>query len=324
MGNHHSRGYGFSNMSSHSEHTGHHNHSPARDHGRAFVIAIALNAGFVVVEFGYGFAANSTALMADAGHNLSDVLGLALAWGAAILSRKAPSERYTYGLRSTSILAALANAVLLLVACGAIAWEAFQRFSQPPLVAGLTVASVATAGLLINGLSAWLFLKGSKEDLNIRGAFLHMATDAAVSAGVLVSGVAILFTQWYWLDPVISLMVVTVIMFNTWGLLRDSVQLALSAVPPHIDIAAIEAFLRNQPGVTDVHDLHIWGLSTTESALTVHLVMPDGYPGDAFMDNIRNNLESHYAIHHSTLEIEQGTISHYCSVSTGSESIDLR
>ncbi|SEO04264.1 cobalt-zinc-cadmium efflux system protein [Nitrosospira multiformis] len=322
MGSHYNRAHGFSSMPSHIGHPEHHNHSPVRDHGRAFVIAIALNVGFVVVEFGYGFAANSTALMADAGHNLSDVLGLALAWGAAILSRKAPSERYTYGLRSTSILAALANAVLLLVACGAIAWEALQRFSQPPLVAGLIVASVATAGLMINGLSAWLFLKGSKEDVNIRGAFLHMATDAGVSAGVLVSGVAILFTQWYWLDPVISLMVVTIIMFNTWGLLRDSVQLALSAVPPHIDIAAIEAFLRNQPGVTDVHDLHIWGLSTTESALTVHLVMPNGYPGDAFMDNIRNNLESHYAIHHSTLEIEQGTISHYCPVST--ESIDLR
>jgi cobalt-zinc-cadmium efflux system protein len=314
MGSHHRRGHGFSSMSSHTGHSGHHNHSPARNHGRAFVIAIALNAGFVVVEFGYGFAANSTALMADAGHNLSDVLGLALAWGAAILSRKAPSERYTYGLRSTSILAALANAVLLLVACGAIAWEAFQRFSQPPIVAGLTVAVVATAGLLINGLSAWLFLKGSKEDLNIRGAFLHMAADAAVSAGVLVSGVAILFTQWYWFDPVISLMVVVVIIFNTWGLLRDSVQLALSAVPPHIDIAAIEAFLRNQPGVTDVHELHIWGLSTTESALTVHLVMPDGYPGDSFMDSIRTTLEARYAIHHSTLEIEQGTISHYCPV----------
>jgi len=310
-------------MPSHIGHSGHHNHSPARNHGRAFVIAIALNAGFVVVEFGYGFAANSTALMADAGHNLSDVLGLALAWGAAILSRKAPSERYTYGLRSTSILAALANAVLLLVACGAIAWEAFQRFSQPPLVAGLTVAFVATAGLLINGLSAWLFLKGSKEDLNIRGAFLHMAADAAVSAGVLVSGVAILFMQWYWLDPVISLMVVAVIIFNTWGLLRASVQLALSAVPSHIDIAAIEAFLRNQPGVTDVHDLHIWGLSTTESALTVHLVMPDGYPGDPFMDSIRTILEARYAIHHSTLEIEQGTINHYCPVRSGGPSIDL-
>lgn len=323
MGSHHSRGHGFSSMPSHIGHSGHHNHSPARNHGRAFVIAIALNAGFVVVEFGYGFAANSTALMADAGHNLSDVLGLALAWGAAILSRKAPSERYTYGLRSTSILAALANAVLLLVACGAIAWEAFQRFSQPPLVAGLTVAFVATAGLLINGLSAWLFLKGSKEDLNIRGAFLHMAADAAVSAGVLVSGVAILFTQWYWLDPVISLMVVAVIIFNTWGLLRASVQLALSAVPSHIDIAAIEAFLRNQPGVTDVHDLHIWGLSTTESALTVHLVMPDGYPGDPFMDSIRTILEARYAIHHSTLEIEQGTINHYCPVRSGGPSIDL-
>lgn len=310
-------------MSSHIGHPGHHNPSPARNHGREFVIAIALNAGFVVVEFGSGFTANSTALMADAGHNLSDVLGLMLAWGASILGRKAPSERYTYGLRSTSILAALANAVLLLVASGAIAWEAFQRFSQPPIVAGLTVAVVATAGLLVNGLSAWLFLKGSKEDLNIRGAFLHMAADAVVSAGVLVSGVAILFTQWYWLDPVISLMVVAAIMFNTWGLLRDSVQLALSAVPPHIDIAAIEAFLRNQSGVTDIHDLHIWGLSTTESALTVHLVMPGGYPGDPFMDSIRTTLEARYAIHHSTLEIEQGTVSHYCPVGSARPTIDL-
>ena len=281
---------------------------------RAFAIAVALNGGFVVIEFGYGFAANSTALMADAGHNLSDVLGLILAWGAAILARRAASERYTYGLRSTSILAALANAMLLLVACGAIAWEAFHRFSQPPAIAGLTIAVVATAGVVVNGLSAWLFLAGSREDLNIRGAYLHMAADAAISAGVVVSGIAIIFTGWYWLDPVISLIVVAVIIFNTWGLLRDSVLLVLSAVPPHIDIAAIDAFLRGQPGVADIHDLHIWGLSTTESALTVHLVMPDGYPGDVFMDNIRNMLETRYAIHHSTLEIEQGTIHHFCRI----------
>jgi cobalt-zinc-cadmium efflux system protein len=242
------------------------------------------------------------------------VLGLVLAWGAAILSRKAASERYTYGLRSTSILAALANAALLLVACGAIGWEAVQRFSQPPVISGLTLTLVATAGVIINSLSAWLFLKGSKDDLNIRGAYLHMAADAAVSAGVVVSGMAIMLTGWFWLDPVISMIIITVVIYSTWGLLRDSVQLILSAVPAHIDITAIEAYLRRQPGVTDIHDLHIWGLSTTESALTVHLVMPEGYPGDTFMDEIRNTLEIRYAIHHCTLQIEQGTTSHACHI----------
>jgi cobalt-zinc-cadmium efflux system protein len=284
------------------------------DNERIFAAAVVLNITFVVIEFSYGFAANSTALMADAGHNLSDVLGLVLAWGAAILSRKAASERYTYGLRSTSILAALANAALLLVACGAIGWEAVQRFSQPPVISGLTLTLVATAGVIINSLSAWLFLKGSKDDLNIRGAYLHMAADAAVSAGVVVSGMAIMLTGWFWLDPVISMIIITVVIYSTWGLLRDSVQLILSAVPAHIDITAIEAYLRRQPGVTDIHDLHIWGLSTTESALTVHLVMPEGYPGDTFMDEIRNTLEIRYAIHHCTLQIEQGTTSHACHI----------
>ncbi len=299
----------------HRGHAGHgHHHADLPNQGRSFVIALALNGGFVVIEFGYGFAANSTALMADAGHNLSDVLSLFLAWGAAILARKAASERYTYGFRSTTILAAVANAVLLLVACGAIAWEAVHRFAQPPVVAGLTVATVAAAGVLVNGLSAWLFFRGSKADLNIRGAYLHMAADAAVSAGVVVTGIVMIFTDWHWLDPVISLAIVAVIVFSTWSLLRDSVQLALSAVPPHIDIAAIEAYLRNRPGVAEVHDLHIWGLSTTESALTVHLVMPEGYPGDAFMEEIRKTLEARYTIHHSTLEIEQGTIDHVCPI----------
>jgi cobalt-zinc-cadmium efflux system protein len=284
------------------------------DNERIFAAAVVLNITFVVIEFSYGFAANSTALMADAGHNLSDVLGLVLAWGAAILSRKAASERYTYGLRSTSILAALANAALLLVACGAIGWEAVQRFSQPPVISGLTLTLVATAGVIITSLSAWLFLKGSKDDLNIRGAYLHMAADAAVSAGVVVSGMAIMLTGWFWLDPVISMIIITVVIYSTWGLLRDSVQLILSAVPAHIDITAIEAYLRRQPGVTDIHDLHIWGLSTTESALTVHLVMPEGYPGDMFMDEIRNTLEIRYAIHHCTLQIEQGTTSHACHI----------
>ena len=200
----------------HADHDhGHHNHHHSTNYGRAFAIAIALNITFVVVEFGYGFVANSTALMADAGHNLSDVLGLVLAWGAAVLARRASSARYTYGLRSSSILAALANAMLLLFACGAIAWEALLRFSQPPLVAGMTVSLVAFVGIVVNGLSAWLFMKGSKEDLNIRGAYLHMAADAAVSLGVAVAGIAIMFTQWFWLDPIVSLIIVAVIIIST-------------------------------------------------------------------------------------------------------------
>ncbi len=291
---------------------GSHHHGAPNDHGRAFVIAIALNVTFVVIEFVFGFIANSTALMADAGHNLSDVLGLLLALGAATFGRRAPSERYTYGLRSTSILAALANAMFLLVACGAIAWEAIQRFSEPPVVAGLTVTWVAGIGIMINGLSAWLFVKGSKGDLNIRGAYLHMLADAAVSLGVAVAGIAMMFTGWYWFDPVISLVIVTVIVFNTWGLLRESVQLALSAVPPHIDVSAVGNYLRQCPGVTDIHDLHIWGMSTTESALTAHLIMPEGYPGDAFMDDIMQTLKVRFSVQHSTLQVEQGTTNHAC------------
>lgn len=292
----------------------HHHHGDPNNHGRAFVIAIALNVAFVVIESAYGFMANSTALLADAGHNLSDVLGLLLAWSAAILARKVPSGRYTYGLRSTSILAALANAMFLLVASGAIVWEAIQRFSQPPVVAGMTVTLVAGVGIVINGLSAWLFVKGSKGDLNIRGAYLHMAADAAVSLGVVVAGVLMMFTGWFWLDPVTSLLIVAVIVAGTWGLLRESLQLALNAVPAHIDVSEVEAYLRQCPGVTDIHDLHIWGMSTTESALTVHLVMPEGYPGDAFMDAIMHTLNERFSVHHSTLQVEQGTTSHSCAL----------
>ena len=298
----------------HAHGGGHHHHGDPNNHGRAFVIAIALNVAFVVFESAYGFMANSTALLADAGHNLSDVLGLLLAWSAAILARKVPSGRYTYGLRSTSILAALANAMFLLVASGAIVWEAIQRFSQPPVVAGMTVTLVAGVGIVINGLSAWLFVKGSKGDLNIRGAYLHMAADAAVSLGVVVAGVLMMFTGWFWLDPVTSLLIVAVIVAGTWGLLRESLQLALSAVPAHIDVSEVEAYLRQCPGVTDIHDLHIWGMSTTESALTVHLVMPEGYPGDAFMDVIMRTLNERFSVHHSTLQVEQGTTSHTCAL----------
>jgi cobalt-zinc-cadmium efflux system protein len=291
---------------------GHHHHGNPSNHGRAFIIAIALNTTFVVIEFVFGFIANSTALIADAGHNLSDVLGLILAWSAVLLSRKAPDERYTYGLRSTSILAALANAMLLLVTCGVIAWEAIHRFFQSPVVAGLTVTLVASVGIIVNGLSAWLFMKDSKGDLNIRGAYLHMATDAAVSLGVVVTGIVMINTGWYWLDPVISLVIVTMIVIGTWSLLRESMQLALSAVPANIEVAAIGTYLRQCPGVTDIHDLHIWGMSTTENALTVHLVMPGGYPGDAFMDDIALLLKERFSIHHSTLQVEQGTTEHVC------------
>lgn len=291
---------------------GHHHHGMPADHNNAFTIAIALNTIFVVIEFAYGYLANSSALMADAGHNLSDVLCLLLAWGAAVLAKRAPSARYTYGLRSTSILAALVNAMLLLLASGAIALESINRFASPPQVAAMTVTLVALAGIAVNGISAWLFVKGSKGDLNIRSAYLHLMADAAVSMGVVVAGLAMLLTGWYWLDPVISLIIVTVIVIGTWGLLRESVQLALNAVPANIESGAIETYLRSRPGVRDIHELHIWGMSTTESALTVHLVIPDGYPGDAFMDKVMRELKDQFSVNHSTLQIEQGTTDHSC------------
>ena len=299
----------------HNHSKGHHHHPSPKSQGRVFIMTIVLNMLFVIIEFAYGFITNSTALIADAGHNISDVLGLMLAWGAVILTRKAPSKRYTYGLRSTSIMAAVANAMLLLVACGAIAMEAIDRFSQPPAVAGLTVSIVAAVGIVINGLSAWLLMRGSKEDLNIRGAYLHMAADAAVSLAVVIAGVAMFYTGWFMIDPIISLVIVIVIVVGTWSLLRESMQLALSAVPANIDALAIDAYLRQLAGVTEIHDLHIWGLSTTESALTVHLVMPNGHPGDNFMDEIVQTLEERFFVHHSTLQIEQGTTNHSCSLS---------
>ncbi len=292
----------------------HHHHADSSNPGRTFLITIFLNLVFVGVEFAYGLLANSTALIADAGHNTSDVLGLLLAWGAVILARKQPSKRYTYGLRSTSILAALANAMLLLLACGAIAWEAVHRFSQPPAIAGLTVSIVAAIGIVINSLSALLLMKGSKGDLNIRGAYLHMLADTAVSLAVVISGFVMFYSKWYLLDPIMSLVIVVVIVIGTWGLLRDSLKLALSAVPAHIDASAIDAYLCQLEGVTDIHDLHIWGLSTTENALTVHLVMPSGHPGDAFMDACVQTLKEQYSVHHSTLQIELGTTNHTCAL----------
>jgi len=281
---------------------------------RAFALAIGLNTLFVAIEFGYGFIANSTALMADAGHNLSDVLGLMLAWGAAMLARRTPSGRYTYGLRSSSILAALLNALLLMMAGGAIGWEAAHRFANPAPVAGVTVAVVAAIGVAVNGFSAWLFMAGSKDDINIRGAYQHMAADAAISLGVVISGLAIMGTGWTWLDPLVSIAIVMLILVSTWSLLKESLRLVLAAVPDNVDAAKVGDFLRAQPGVASIHDLHIWAMSTTETALTAHLVMPDGYPGDAAIDAIVQKLKSEHAIHHCTLQVEQGTTVHDCEL----------
>jgi len=300
----------------HGDHAGHdhdghnhahggigHVHAPA-SFGRAFAIGTALNLTFVLVEAVYGITAGSMALLADAGHNLSDVLGLLIAWGAATLARRRPKGRYTYGLRSSSILAAFLNALLLLVAITVIAVEAIGRFSEPAPVAGITVMIVAGIGILINGATALMFMSGRKGDLNINGAFLHMAADAAVSAGVVIAGFAIVQTGWSWIDPVVSLIIVAVIAIGTWGLLRDSVNMSLQAAPPGLDPALIAAFIDGQPGVAATHDLHIWPLSTTETALTVHLVMPGGYPGDDFATKLAETLKEQFGVDHTTVQIE--------------------
>jgi cobalt-zinc-cadmium efflux system protein len=298
----------------HHDHAHGHHHAAPASHGRAFALAIGLNSAFVVIEFAYGFIANSTALMADAGHNLSDVLGLVLAWGAAVLARRVPQGRYTYGLRSTSIMAAMLNALLLMFACGAIAWEAVQRLSNPGPVAGITVAVVAGVGIAVNGLSAWLFMAGSKDDLNLRAAYLHLAADAAISFGVLLAGVAMLLTGWFWLDPALSIVIVGLILLGTWGLLREALEMMLGAVPGKVDAPGVQLFLESRPGVTAVHDLHIWSMSTTETALTAHLVMPQGYPGDIFVDDTAAALKHTYSIDHSTLQVELGTTVHGCAL----------
>ncbi|BFG72744.1 cation diffusion facilitator family transporter [Paraburkholderia terrae] len=292
----------------------HHHHAPASGHGRAFALAVALNVAIVVVQAIYGVLANSTALLADAGHNLSDVLGLLLAWGATWLATRRPSARYTFGLGGSSILASLLNAGLLLFACGVIVAEAVGRLFHPAPVAGLDVFIVALVGMVVNGFSAWLFMRGQEDDLNIRGAFLHMVADAAVSAAVAVSGLAILFSGWTWLDPVMSIVVVAVIVYGTWGLLRDSIKLALNGVPPGVDVQKIREYLAAQPGVTDVHDLHVWALSTTGNALSAHLVIPDGHPGDMVIDGIVGTLRAEFDMHHATLQVDMGTTQHRCSL----------
>ncbi|MBT8368568.1 MAG: cation diffusion facilitator family transporter [Deltaproteobacteria bacterium] len=281
----------------------HHDHT---DYSQAFKIGVALNVGFVIIEVVFGLLADSLALLADAGHNLSDVLGLILAWGAAYLTQREATDRRTYGWRKSSILAALFNAIILLVAIGGIGWEAIRRFNQPSHVAGATIIWVAAMGVIINGITALLFMSGRKSDLNIRGAFLHMAADAGVSAGVVLAGIGIFFTGWQWLDSAVSLLIVAIIFIGTWGLLKDSFNLALDAVPRHIDTREVRDYLADLPGVSQVHDVHIWGMSTTEVALTAHLVKQGTEDDDSLIAKMKKDLHRRFAIDHITIQWERG------------------
>jgi cobalt-zinc-cadmium efflux system protein len=290
-----------------------HSHAPANpDYGRAFAVGITLNLVYVAGEAIAGVLSGSLALIADAGHNLGDVLSLSLAWGATVLSRRRPSDRFTYGLRSSSILAALANAIILLVVTGGIAWEAVRRINHPVPVASTIVIWVAAAGILVNGVTALLFASGRPRDLNLRSAFVHMAADTLVTAAVVAVGITIWLTGWLWLDPTTSLFVSAVIVIGTWSLVKSATGLALDAVPEGIDAAAIRAQLLTEPGVIGLHDLHIWGMSTTETALTCHLVMPAGHPGDAMLNGIAKQLHDRYGIHHATIQIELADTDETC------------
>jgi cobalt-zinc-cadmium efflux system protein len=282
-----------------------HGHAPA-SFDRAFAIGILLNSAFVLIEAGFGLWAGSMALLADAGHNLSDVLSLLIAWAAAHMATRPASARFTYGWKSSTILAALANAMLLLLAIGAILFETLERLLRPTPVEGTVMIAVAGVGIVINTATALLFARGRKHDINIRGAFLHMAADALVSVGVVIAGVVILLTGAWWVDPATSLVIVAVIAAGTWGLLKDSVKMSLQAVPDHIDESEVRAFLQALPGVTAVHDLHIWPMSTTETALTAHLVMPGGYPGGAFLHEVAHDLDERFRIEHATVQVETG------------------
>lgn len=288
----------------HHSHGGHsHSHAPT-NFGTAFAIGTTLNLAFVIIEVIYGLRAHSLTLVADAGHNLGDVLGLVLAWGAAVLSRRFPTKQRTYGMRRSSILAALTNAIVLLVTVGGIGFEAIRRLTHPATVEGHTVIVVAAIGIVINTGTALLFMSGRKGDVNIRGAFLHMAADAAVSAGVVIAGLVIAATGWLWVDPIVSLIIVLIIVLGTWSLLGESMNLAMDAVPESADAHAIEEYLAALPGVTEVHDLHIWGLSTTETALTAHLVIPEVGDHDSLLLDVCRILHDRFSIEHPTLQVE--------------------
>lgn len=297
----------------HAAHDHHHNHahSPAA-FNRAFALGIGLNIAFVIIEAFYGWRAGSLALLADAGHNLSDVAGLLLAWGAAFAGRIHPDARHTYGWQRASILAAFANAILLLVAMGSLLWEAAHRLYTPAPTEGFTIIVVSGIGVVINSLTAALFMAGSKHDLNIRSAFLHMAADALVSFGVMAAGVLYLWQGWVWLDPATSIVIALIIIAGTWGLFRQSLHLLFDGVPEGINLTAVDTWLRHQPGVTGVHDLHVWAMSTTGIALTAHLVMPAGHPGDAFFEHVAHALRDEFGITHPTLQIERADSNHGC------------
>lgn len=296
-------------MAQHAHHHPHHAIDPTQ---RAFAVGISLNLLFVAVELAFGIWSNSLALLADAGHNFSDVLGLLIAWGALLLARRKPSTRYTYGLRSSTIMAALLNAMLLLVAVGGIMWEGAQRLLAPEPVSSYAVIWVALLGVFINVGTALMLQRGSQQDINVRGAFLHMLADAAVSVGVVISGLLMLWLGWLWLDGAISILIALVILFSTWGLFRESFNLSLHAVPAQIDAEKVRGYLAGLPGVADVHDLHIWAMSTTEIALTAHLLMPDGHPGDAFLQTAADGLAQQFHINHPTLQIEIGSDAAAC------------
>ncbi len=296
-----------------------HHATENQNYGPAFAIGVGLNVVFVLVEAGYGFYSHSLALLADAGHNLSDVLGLLMAWGGYALAKVPPCNKRTYGWRSTTILAALFNALFLLVAIGGIGWEAIHRFQEPSEVIAPTVIAVALIGVVINTITAMLFMKGRHGDLNIRGAFLHMAADALLSLGVAIAGVLILYTQWNWIDPAISLAIAVIIFFATIELLRESVNLALQAVPGKIDLEDVNDYLLSLPGVTAIHDLHVWAMSTTEVALTAHLVKPDVENNDALLKKISHDLDHRFQISHATVQFEANVDAANCrQAETGS------
>jgi cobalt-zinc-cadmium efflux system protein len=295
-------------------HDGHSHGQAAGDHGRAFALGIGLNLAYVAGEAGFGLVSGSLALLADAGHNLGDVLGLSLAWGAAVLSRQGPSGRYTYGLRSSSILAALANALVLLLVTGGIAWEAVLRLQHPVPVDSRIMIGVAAAGILVNGGTALLFAAGGRRDLNLKAIFLHMAADTLVTVGVVVAGIAIALSGWLWLDPATSLAVSAVVVIGTWGVVKSALGLALDAVPEAIDAEAVRAHLLALPGVAGLHDLHIWAMSTTETALTCHLVMPGGHPGDAVLSRTAHELQHRFGIAHTTIQIELADTDEVCAL----------
>ncbi len=301
----HTHDHGGHDHGGHNHGVGGHSHAPA-SFGGAFAIGITLNLTYVAAEAFYGVASHSLALLADAGHNVGDVLGLAAAWLAATLAKRGPTKRFTYGLRGSSILAALGNAVALLIITGALSWEAIRRLVDPQPAAGLTIMIVAGVGIVINGATALMFMRGRKQDLNLRGAFTHMAADALLAAGVVVAGGLILWTHWLWLDPAISLLVSGLIVAGTWSLLRDSMSLALDAVPPGIDCHQVETYLGGLPGVTEVHDLHVWGMSTTETALTAHLVRPGCPVDDELLHRACTDLKARFGIGHATLQVESG------------------